>query len=322
MIEHQIINKIKQRFGTEYIGDDCAFLSQENLVITSDSMVEDIHFLSNIEPDSLGWKIVAVNISDVISMGAIPKYILLNLSINQEKAKSNWTDKFMDGVEKCCEEYNIQVIGGDLTKSDKIYLAATALGSPINKNQVCKRSNAKVGDTIWITGNPGSSAAGLYCLQNNIKYPQYQNLIKAHLEPKPALKQMQIFLNKIQDRVSMMDTSDGLLDTLSQISEQSDVLIQINIEDIPVDNNLKELADNIPTGLATQYSYLNWILAGGEDYQLVATASLDSKEKIEGWTCIGNVSPHCAPNGKKRVVFFHNKESFSINEFRVFDHFH
>lgn len=129
MLENEIIKLIKNTFECQnkpYIGDDCAFLPDLGLVISTDSMVEDVHFRNFYNPVSLGWKIAAVNFSDIASMGVKPQYLLLSVSI-PPLYPDQWIEDFFQGVRDCCQVYNVHLVGGDLTSSEKIYLSGTAL---------------------------------------------------------------------------------------------------------------------------------------------------------------------------------------------------
>ena len=152
------------------IGDDAALLkpTNEKLLVTTDMMVERVHFnLSFITPYQLGFKLVSVNVSDIYAMGGKPKFLLLNIAMNKNMDK-DVIDRFFDGVHEAMNLYNLSLVGGDLSASHKgMTLSATIIG--YTKGYI-KRSGAKIGDRIYVTGNLGDSACGLHLLKK-IKRP-------------------------------------------------------------------------------------------------------------------------------------------------------
>jgi|688.fasta_scaffold12308_9 thiamine-monophosphate kinase len=315
MKEKKLISLIKNSISplaSAYIGDDAAHikasLEASGLLVSTDALVEGIHFLSTMQPYYLGWKTAAVNISDIAAMGGRPKYITLAASL-PEKCYEDWVKEFLRGINECCEEYKVLLIGGDLTASNSIYLCATIVGEVID-GRIAKRSNAKPRHKIIVTGEFGSSAAGLWLLQNKqMGNPQYSKLIEAHQKPRPKVNEGFNLIHKLSanDSVSMMDSSDGLLDCLTQIAEQSKVKMSVDFERIPVDSNL--LACSAEAGIEPKH----WIIAGGEDYQLVATT--DQVFDETKWKEIGFVSEG---NG---VEIFKNNEKLDLSIIKTFEHF-
>lgn len=299
--EKQIINLIKQICGPQsssLIGDDCAYLPRKNLLISTDALIEDVHFLPGINPYYLGWKTAAVNISDVAGMGAKPEHLLLtaSLPINTELT---WIEEFIKGLNDCCQEFKVILIGGDLTRANKICLSATILGSPWpelenKKYKTAHRFNAVAGQKILASGSLGDSSIGLAILQsteaNEINLQEtkskFSELILKHLKPYPQINPARQLwqLIKPETPLSLMDSSDGLLDCLQQISEQSKVQMQVNLKQIPISAELKKYAKLKSLDLN------EIILNGGEDYQLIATAFLkDEVDLLEPWKIIGEV---------------------------------
>lgn len=269
-MEKELIKLIKTTLNSSYIGDDCAYLKDLGIVISQDSLVEDIHFLRDkISPWQLGWKTASVNISDICASGAQPKYMTVALSIPKE-INTEFVKEFYDGLKSACD--GVEIVGGDITAADKIFISATAIGSDKGRN-ISSRANAQPGQKIVIAGVHGSSAAGLKLLLEGKSEPE--KLIKAHLEPVAQLEFSRKIATAQTDKYAMMDTSDGLMDALSQISEASGVGIDINFDKIPVDEEIK--------------SFTNWqelVLFGGEDYGLVATVGTP----LEGAVIIGEIT--------------------------------
>lgn len=253
MKEKEFISTIKSILGSEYIGDDCAYLNSLGIVVTQDSLVEDVHFKMNFTtPYQLGYKSVMVNLSDVASSGAEPVYITVSLSL-PKNINSDFIEQFYNGCKAACGE-NIKIVGGDITGSDKIFISICAIGKTENRT-ISSRKNAKNGYKVVVSGNHGSSAAGLIDLYNNKK----NEFTKSHLMPEAQIKFGKTIGQNIKESYAMMDTSDGLMETLSTIANESNVCLDIDFSKIPYDKNIEK--------------YENWqdlVLFGGEDYQIIA----------------------------------------------------
>ena len=263
MKEKDFITIIKQITNSKYIGDDCAYLKEMGIVITQDSLVEGVHFsLDYITPEQLGYKSVMVNLSDIAASGSEPKYITVSLSM-PACIESKFVEKLYTGMQKACRQYNpqVKIAGGDITGGDKVFISICAIGSAINR-RISSRKNAKPGYKIIVSGNHGSSAAGLYLLLNGKNTPE--KFIKSHLEPKAQIFFGEKIAKTIMQDYAMMDTSDGLMDALSAIAYESGVSVEVDFDKIPYDKDIKQ--------------FENWqdlILYGGEDYQLIAAVPQD-----------------------------------------------
>lgn len=272
MKEKEFLSVIKQIIGSKYIGDDCAYLEDLGIVVTQDSLVEGVHFLRKyITPYQLGFKSVMVNLSDVVSSGAEGKYITISLSLPKD-IDDNFVHEFYNGAKFACGN-NIQIVGGDITGADKIYISVCAIGSTAGRN-ISSRSNAKEGYKVIVAGNHGSSAAGLRLLSDNVK--NNLELIKSHLEPKAQTEFGNEIAKNVKEKYAMMDTSDGLADALSTIAAESGVCLEVDFEKIPYDKSIEIFDD-----------YEDLILYGGEDYGIVA--AIPEKYSISGETVIGRV---------------------------------
>lgn len=262
--EFDFIEKIKRcqsklPDGVEGIGDDAAVIPMDannSMVITTDALVEKIHFRRDwASAYEIGRKSAAVNISDVAAMGADPFGLFLSLSIPKETDDS-WADDFICGL----SSWNIPLLGGDTTSSsDGITIVITAIGKVSNCN-VKRRSSAKAGDVLYVTGNLGDSAGGLYVLEHSIL--GYESLVRAHLDPIPKTEEGRALGNN-PSVSAMMDISDGLAGDVLHIANASNLSATIDCNLIPMSNELLSLCDN--------YSLdpLQMALSGGEDYQLL-----------------------------------------------------
>ncbi len=279
MKEERFLNIIKEIIpeSTDYIGDDTAYIPEKDLVLTQDTLVENIHFkLKTISPFYLGRKAVSVNLSDIAASGCVPLYILISLSM-PKNINESFVKEFYKGVNSICKEYGVLVIGGDLTAAEKITISICAIGSGNGLTPAC-RKNAKDGDVVIVTGNFGSSAAGLFLLEDFHKKKFVSNkiqtkFIKSHINPVPRINEGRKIL-EIASKPAMMDSSDGLADALYKICLMSDVCMEISFDDIPYDPDILNIFDDFET-------VKKQILLGGEDYELVAAVSKNAYEKIK-----------------------------------------
>lgn len=258
MKEHKFISIIKNVLNSRYIGDDCAHLKDLGIVITQDNLVEDVHFsLKYVNAYQLGYKSAMVNISDIAASGAKPKYLTVALSF-PEQINDNFIEDFYSGMKKACNM--IEIVGGDITFAEKLFISIAAIGSTKDR-KISSRSYAKPGYKIIVSGVHGSSAAGLLELMNGQINGKF---VEAHLMPKAQIEFSEYIATKISSDYAMIDTSDGLMDALYQISKASDVLMSIEFNKLPY---VKDLENFI--------NYKDLIFYGGEDYQLVACVPVE-----------------------------------------------
>ena len=288
MKEKELINIIKTTLNSEYIGDDCAYLKDLGIVISQDNLVEDVHFsLKYTSPYKLGYKSAMVNISDICASGAKPVCLTVGLSL-PKNADTKFVEEFYKGV----KDAGVEVVGGDITGSDKIFISVTAIGKTKNR-KISSRKNAKVGYKVITSGFHGSSSAGLLELKKGLKESKF---IDAHLMPKAKTEFSKYISENIKEDYAMMDTSDGIADALLQISEQSDV--KFEIDNIPYDKDIEKFEN-----------YMDLVLYGGEDYELVACVPEDFE--VPNSYTIGQVK-------KGNGVFFKGEK---LNSEKLFNHF-
>ena len=248
------------------IGDDAALIKKDtnNLwAISTDMLNENTHFFQNTDPFNLGWKALAVNISDIYAMGGVPKFALLAIAL--PKVKSDWIEKFSNGLFSCAKEYGVELIGGDTTKGP-LSISICILGEVLKKNALL-RSNAKKEDDIWVTGELGLAALGLAKLKSKIELPQSLSKKAIRALEKPMLHSSII---KSMGRLShsAIDISDGLIADLTHILEASNVGANIFLKDIPMSTWIKK------------NKLFDIGLSGGDDYQLLFTAPKKNRNKI------------------------------------------
>ncbi len=254
MQENKLIEIIKNTLNSKYINDDCAYLEDLGIVVTQDSLVEDVHFsLNYTNAFQLGYKSVAVNLSDVYASGAKAKYLTCSLSL-PNYIDENFIKEFYEGAKSVNPD--VEIVGGDVTGGNKLFISICAIGDARNR-KISSRSNAKEDYKIITNGVHGSSGAGFELLQKGLNSPQI--LIDAHLMPKvDDVLSKEIALN-IKDDYAMMDSSDGLMDALYKISKLSNLTAEVDFNAIPIDEEIKDFDD-----------YKSKVFFGAEDYKLIA----------------------------------------------------
>jgi len=251
------------------IGDDCAVIKIDNhnaWIVTTDMLIEDRHFHINyISPYELGYKSLAVNLSDIAAMGGIPHSFFISIGIPEKISDVEWIDEFYKGIKSISDKYNTILLGGDTTKSpDRLVINITVLGK-INLEKVKTRNNAKVGDLICLTDYIGDSAAGLKVILENIeRYDLTQYLINKHNIPEPQIDKGN-FLAQYEYVNSMMDVSDGIESDIRRILEQSSVGAEIYVEKLPISDQLVSFCKKY------NFNPYDFALFGGEDYCLLFT---------------------------------------------------
>jgi len=265
MKELEFLKIIAENIETPgFLGDDCAYLEELGIVISQDSLAEDVHFkLSTTTARELGFKAVAVNVSDICASGAKPLYLTIGLS---GRLDNDFVREFYKGVNDAEKEFEVKVVGGDLTGAEKIFISICALGKTKGRN-ISSRKNAKEGYAIGICGMSGSSAKGFLSLERGEKY-----LTAKHLKPEIQYKAGEEAGEKTKFPYAMMDTSDGLFDALEKIAKTSKVNMVIEFNKIP-----REIEDN------------ELVLFGGEDYSLLIAADERDFKKLSNFVQIGKV---------------------------------
>ena len=261
---------------SSHIGDDCAYLDDLGIVITQDNLVEDIHFSRKFStPYDIGYKAVNVNLSDIFAAGACPKYLTVALSLPAD-IDNNFVERFYQACNDVVNEFDIEIVGGDITGAEKICISICAIGTTVGRN-ISSRNNAKVGDYIITTGPHGSSAAGLWLLQNEfaIDNENLATLIQSHIRPKAQSTLSEEISTKIKTPYAMMDTSDGLVDALYKIAEASEVLVSVDFEKIPYYAEIEHIAK------LADVDFKDWVFYGGEDFQIVACVSEEDLKLLD-----------------------------------------
>ena len=255
------------------IGDDAAawYCDKAIQLATVDTMVQDIHFsLETITTRELGWKSLAINLSDIAAMGGIPRYALVALALpidTQVEAVS----QLYQGMIDISQQFKVAIVGGNISRSPVISITITVLGkSPDNK--ILRRATARPGDTIAITGYTGSASAGLEMLTKKLKLkPEVTEYLRnAFLHPVPRIAEGQTLLK--YGITTAIDTSDGLLADLRHICEASQVSARVDTDQLPIHDMVKASFGERAVELA---------LGGGEDYELLFTGNAEAIEQVK-----------------------------------------
>lgn len=250
------------------IGDDAAVLlstPRQLQLLTTDMMVEEIHFrLKTTTPWQLGYKSVAVNISDIAAMGGLPRHAVISIAI-PPYIDIAFITALYKGMKEICHEHGVNIVGGDTVSSPGGLVINVALLGEVEPTHLLKRSGAEVGDLVVVTGTLGNSGAGLDLLSraNWEDYDFAWPLVTAHLTPRPQVKAGRVLA--AAGASSADDISDGLASEVNEIAKASNVGIRVYADKIPLAGSLKEAAALIGK------SAVHYALYGGEDYQLLTT---------------------------------------------------
>ena len=283
MKELKFIEIIKNTLSfSSFLGDDCAFLEDLDIFVTHDTLVQDIHFsMYTTNAYLLGRKAVNVNLSDLAAALCTPKYITVSVSL-PGNIKDSFISELYRGINDVCNLYNVKVIGGDITGSDKIVISICAIGKK-SSLFLSSRKFARKNDYILVTGEFGSSSAGFHALSNFLQADK--SLINSHLNPAARLNEASRLSGLIDSDIAVMDCSDGLVDALYKISSASFHSIKIDINSVPINQKLVEYCSQ------NNLDYKKFVKWGGEDYELLICVPQSTYLKLDKsiFKCIGRV---------------------------------
>jgi len=320
---HNEFDLIKKYFSFEHHrddvllagGDDCASVTvaaNQQLMITSDTLISGVHFPEKTSASDIAYKAVMVNLSDLAAMGATPAW--LSLAITIPEVDDNWLAEFSSSMQQLLERFNVCLIGGDTTKGP-LSITIQAMGF-CDKDKSLQRSQAKLGDLIFVTGTLGDAAIGLLALQNNLDDSKLNGCIERLNRPEARVA-------FAQDLVAVancaIDLSDGLVADMGHIISASKCGAKISLSKIPVSSAAQYYFDCYADKI-TDWSTL---LASGDDYELCFTVStsnapmvkvLSEKHQLRV-TCVGEV------NESMTLDFFdekNNRVSFDDSGYKHF----
>lgn len=289
---------IKQYFATQIlrrpdvergIGDDAAIVtppSGKSLAITTDTLISGVHFPENTIPYDIGYKSLAVNLSDLAAMGASPAWALLAITLPE--ASTAWIQEFCDGFFTLANRHQVQLIGGDITHAKTLSITVQAIGL-VPANQAILRSGAKPNDLIYISGSLGDAGLGLQIKNKQISTtPELEHRLLERLNrPEPRIATGEHLCGIA---TAAIDISDGLAADLSHILEESKVGAIVQVDDIPLSEEAKQIL--------TQEEAIKLALTAGDDYELCFTVPPHKQAELEAsltkiacrFTCIGKIT--------------------------------
>ena len=261
---------------SQFLSNDGAIFRPKiglDYVVSTDTIVEKIHFKGNESPDLIAKKALRTNLSDLAAMGADPEYYSLSISLPKAKA-NDFIKIFAKGLKEDQKEYKIKLLGGDLTASIDIITITINIIGTVPSGKCISRSNARVSDLLYVTGDLGLSNIGLLNINKNDKIFSKAKL-KYYL-PQPRIE----FSSSIRDFVSsMIDISDGFVQDCGHLARSSNLEFVINLKNLPISN----------IDLLSYEQRLNAALIGGDDYELLFTAPLMYRENINEIAKIHNL---------------------------------
>lgn len=291
---------IKNDSTVKGVGDDAAILtySEKQVVVSSDLLTEGVHFnLMYVPLKHLGYKSVVVNLSDIYAMNATPKQITVNIALSS-KFSVEAVDELYAGIYLACEQYGVDLVGGDTTSSlTGLTISVTAIGE-VEKDQQVLRGGAKPTDLLCVSGDLGGAYMGLQLLErenevfkvNPNMQPQmggYDYILERQLKPEARKDIVEAFSKMGIKPTSMIDISDGLSSEIMHLCKNSNLGCNLHEDKIPMDEQTKKMAEEL------NINPLVAALNGGEDYELLFTVSLDDYDKIKNdpdFTIIGHMT--------------------------------
>jgi len=250
------------------VGDDAALFRAApgmQLAVTTDTLVAGTHFFHDTSPRDLGWKTLAVNLSDLAAMGAAPQWATLALTL--PVADEGWIAAFAEGFFDCARRYGVELVGGDTTRGP-LAMTVTLFGE-VPAGQAITRAGGQPGDDLWISGWPGLAALGLLCLQNHVRLSDASRALTALHRPTPRVEAGEALRGIAH---AMLDVSDGLAGDLAHLCECSKLGAVLDADALPLAPLIAAGADEL---LARQT-----LLAGGDDYELLFSAPLDARNTL------------------------------------------
>ncbi|MBQ4812989.1 thiamine-phosphate kinase [Pseudoalteromonas luteoviolacea] len=296
------------------IGDDCAVVEvPENcqLAVTTDTLVEGVHFFPDIPPRALGHRVLAVNLSDLAAMGAEPTWVSIGLTLPD--VNMTWLEQFTEGMHEIAEYYNVQLIGGDTTQGP-LTITICAKGI-IPKGKALTRSGANVGDWIYLTGQVGDAALAIESRKRGIELsPEQAKRVTEKLHyPKPHVAAGQVLRGLA---TACIDVSDGLLADLQHILNHSTVGADIDVASVPISDDLKSIEDQALIDMLS--------LSYGDDYQLLFTVNDSNRSAVEARLsqygveakCIGQITSNVG-----NIELLKHGEKYILPEQIGYEHF-
>lgn len=253
------------------IGDDAAAwrVDDSNLLATTDTLVQGVHFTAEGTWRELGWKAIAINLSDIAAMGGLPRYALASLALPGDTEVEDVTQLYQ-GMAEIAKRFKVTVVGGNISSAPLVMITMAVIGQGQTEG-ILTRSAAVPGELIAVTGYLGSSAAGLRMLTHHCQFgPETMTFLRrAHLQPQPRIAEGQILVRK--GVRATIDISDGLVADLGHLCKASKVGAILKVDQVPIHPKVRA---------AFPQESLDFALTGGEDYELLFTASEEVMENV------------------------------------------
>ena len=310
------------------IGDDTAVLAVppgHRLLVTTDLVIENVHFRRvSAAPSDIGWKALAVNLSDIAAMGGTPRWALVALAVPAD-TDVEAVDAFFGGMQEAAGPHGVTVVGGDTSASPAGWMVnVTVLG--LHPGAPRLRSQARAGDMVAVTGTLGASAAGLFALEMGLDRASEHGVVpgrlaevtRAHLRPRARVAEG-LWLGQASGVHAMMDCSDGLATDLGHICGESGVGARIRLDRVPIAAAAREAAR------ALGQDARQWAVAGGEDYELLLTCSPEAADRL----AVGLIEATGTPlsmigriDGASGEVIFVDQDDRPVPMRSGYEHFH
>ncbi|WP_063846192.1 thiamine-phosphate kinase [Paenibacillus sp. FJAT-27812] len=277
------------------IGDDAAVVDlaaaadgvaePKRLLLAVDTMVETVHFKqSTMRDEDVGYKALAANISDIAAMGGVPLHALVSVSVPPAYTPERMR-RLYDGLYECAERYGVAIAGGDTTSSPEHLVVAVTVTGTVEAGRELRRSGAKPGDAVFVTGAVGMSAAGLHALlaeeargavmaSADAGHQELAAVVKAHQRPNPSVRAGRLLLERGSCH-SLNDVSDGLASEAWEIAEASGLRLMLHEKRLPRSGSMSTYASSAGV------DPLEWMLYGGEDYVLLGTMASEDAEAMQ-----------------------------------------
>ena len=300
------------------IGDDSAVLKLRDktcLVASTDTLVEGVHFRVGTQtPRQLGKKAVCVAISDIGAMGAVPRYLLCSLGCRGAGARG-FIEEFSRGVEDGCREFDVSLVGGNLSESQTLFVSMTALGEVLRDDMVL-RSGAAEGDGIYVTGTLGDSALGLRILSSDPEIDGGEVAVSRHIEPTPRLAVGRMVAER-GIATSMIDISDGLFCDLEKLTSERGLGAEVTLGSLPLSRGFLSLSARFCEDV------YRLAVSGGEDYELLFTSPEDKCLAVDEVSrlCGVAISRIGSVTGGRGVRFFDEGGEEVFYDTGGFEHF-
>lgn len=266
------------------IGDDCAVFTQPGgnyLVVSTDALIESVHFdLKTHTPEQLGWKTMAVNVSDIAAMGAQPLFAVITLGL-PKKTKVAFLDRLYKGLGRACEAFEVDLAGGDTVSSPRHLMINLTIFGETHKKRLFTRQGARPGDALMVTGTLGDSALGLKILKSPRKHwagraADRKKLVARHLEPTPRAGEAWKLAKSKWRVTSMIDISDGLGQDLNHLLTAGGLGAELWEDALPFSQPFENMCS------ANRLEAGKLALEGGEDYELLFTLKSEDAKKLHG----------------------------------------